>query len=411
MKKSILTVLLVICVFACDRNRLDRDGKSTIPLTRSEQAYAEVSKDFASELLQMYFDKKGEAYDFVFSPISLQMFFGMLGAAASEEQATRINGMLGYEGASADGINSFCKKVLETSPKLDPKVTVEVANQWWLNSATGFQLYPAFAQMLKEYYQVESETRDFSEESMYEITRSWIKSHTRGMIDFGCRPPYPRQCILANASYFKADWKDPFDQESSVSGDFTREDGSTTQVSYMTRLFDKAELYQDGTLQSLFLPLGEGAFQMEFYLPQEGKKVQDVISALQAGDFPKKGELGTTDVYLPSFDLLCNNPAIVADLTNHFHVSVRDSDRSPAKYPLCGEDREGVGIEINDFVHLARIIVNEKGTEAAAVTMNFKVSMGPGLRFFHATRPFVFIIREVSSGIVFFSGVYAGGCQ
>ena len=133
--------------------------------------YAAKSNDFSSELLQMYYDKKEEAYDFVFSPISLQMFFGMLNAGASEDQSAQINRMLGYEGASVEGINSFCKKVLESSPKLDPKVTVDVANQWWLDSAVGFNLFPAFAQMLKEYYQVVPETRDFTTDSMYDITR------------------------------------------------------------------------------------------------------------------------------------------------------------------------------------------------------------------------------------------------
>ena len=43
---------------------------------------------------------------------------------------------------------------------------------------------------------------------------------------------------------------------------------------------------------------------------------------------------------------------------------------------------------------------------------NFGLS-SPGVdpRAFYATHPFVFVIREIGSGIVFFSGVYAGGGQ
>ncbi len=406
---SFFFFFFLLAVISCDRSRLDGGSVSTIPLTRSEEVYAEVNNDFSSELLQIYYDKKEEAYDFVLSPVSLQMFLGMLNAAASEEQSGQMNRMLGYEGGSADGINSFCKKVLETSPKLDPKVTVGVANQWWLNSAVGFKLFPAFSEMLQDYYQVKGETRDFSTEPMDEITRSWISSHTRGMIDVGCPPPYPRQCVLASVSYFKADWQDPFDLGVSFSGDFSGEDGSIARVTYMTRQFDNAELYYDEVLQSLYLPLGEGAFQMEFYLPREGKKIQDVISALRNGGFPKMGESGPTDVYIPSFDLLSSNLNIENDFLNHFHVSICDLDRSPAKYPLCGEDKDGTGMEVNSFTHVARIIVNEKGAEAAAVSMDSRITMNPDVRYFHATRPFVFLIREKGSGIVFFSGVYAGG--
>lgn len=335
----------------------------------------------------------------------------MLNAAASEDQATQLNKMLGYDGTTADGINSFCRKILEASPKLDPKVTVEVVNQWWLNSAVGFTLYSPFAQTLKQNYHVEGEIHDFSTESMYEITRAWSLNHTHGMIDAGCPPPYPRQCIIANAAYFKADWKDPFEQEKSILGDFRREDGSKVQVKYMNRLFRDIDLYQDETLQALYLPLGEGAFQMEFYLPQEGKQVCDVLSTVREKGFPKKGETGPAQVMLPSFDLLCNNSSLTDDVQNHFQVSLSDTDRSPAKYPLPGEDKDGVGIELSNVAHIARIIVNEKGAEAAAVTTNVTYTTNNGVRLFYATRPFVFVIREVGSGIVFFNGVFAGGTK
>lgn len=114
---------------------------------------------------------------------------------------------------------------------------------------------------------------------------------------------------------------------------------------------------------------------------------------------------------LPSFDLLCNNSSLTDDVQNHFQVSLSDTDRSPAKYPLPGEDKDGVGIELSNVAHIARIIVNEKGAEAAAVTTNVTYTTNNGVRLFYATRPFVFVIREVGSGIIFFNGVFAGGTK
>lgn len=405
MKNIIITIALILCVVSCDKNRLNHDKVSTIPLTRSEAKYAAKSNDFSSNLLQMYYDKRGEAYDFVFSPISLQMFFGMLNAGASEEQSVQINRMLGYEGSSVEGINSFCKKVMETTPKLDPTVTVDVANQWWLDSSKGFKLFPSYAQMMKGSYQVEPESRDFTTESMYEITRSWVLDHTHGMIDYGCPPPYSGS-ILANVTYFKADWKEPFDRTLSQIGDFYQEDGSVVKVKYMKRTFNSAELYENDTFQALYLPFGEGAFRMEFYLPKRGKSIQDAISELRTGNYPKKGEFGRSPVMLPSFDFLCSNASLVNDIYKHFQVSIS------GKYPLCGEDDNGEEFEINSIVHAARIKVYEEGAEAAAVTFNFGLA-SPGVdpRAFYATHPFVFVIREIESGIVFFSGVYAGGGQ
>ena len=58
----------------------------------------------------------------------------------------------------------------------------------------------------------------------------------------------------------------------------------------------------------------------------------------------------------------------------------------------------------------AKIKVNEEGSEAAAVTvagMNDMMSAGP-MESFHANRPFVYVIRESSSGVILFVGKYTG---
>jgi serpin B len=59
--------------------------------------------------------------------------------------------------------------------------------------------------------------------------------------------------------------------------------------------------------------------------------------------------------------------------------------------------------------------VNEEGSEAAAVTVagvkNLSTSQEP-IKYpkatFHANRPFVYVIREASSGVVLFVGKYTG---
>ena len=223
------------------------------------------------------------------------------------------------------------------------------------------------------------------------------------MLNFGVLPPYFRS-ILVNVTYFKAEWNNPFDKARSEAGEFYREDGSVIEVKYMNRIFREVELYENDTFQALYLPFGDGAFRMEFYLPRIGKNIKDAISELRTGSYPKKGETGQTPVKLPSFDLEFSNNGLVSDLYKHFRVSLS------GEYPLCGEDNDGDGLKIDGIVHAARIKVYEEGAEAAAVTANYFIA-SPGIdpRAFYATRPFVFVIREVGSGIAFFSGVYAGG--
>jgi len=78
-------------------------------------------------------------------------------------------------------------------------------------------------------------------------------------------------------------------------------------------------------------------------------------------------------------------------------------------------DFSGISSEANlrldNVVHKAYVKVNEEGTEAAAATavlLAEPISRGPTelppLVSFHADRPFVYIIRESSTGTVLFVG-------
>ena len=61
---------------------------------------------------------------------------------------------------------------------------------------------------------------------------------------------------------------------------------------------------------------------------------------------------------------------------------------------------------------VAKIKLNEEGTEAAAITVigmkNSAMPSEPRRVNFHATRPFLYVISEQSTGAIFFIGQYLG---
>jgi serpin B len=58
---------------------------------------------------------------------------------------------------------------------------------------------------------------------------------------------------------------------------------------------------------------------------------------------------------------------------------------------------------------VAKINLNEEGTEAAAVTViGLKNEAATAPIFFNATRPFLYVISEQSTGAIFFIGQYMG---
>ena len=71
-----------------------------------------------------------------------------------------------------------------------------------------------------------------------------------------------------------------------------------------------------------------------------------------------------------------------------------------------------VPVYIGKMLQSTRIKVDEEGSEAAAVTVIdvavTAVEPEPRLVPFYATRPFLYVISEQSTGAVFFIGQYAG---
>ena len=60
---------------------------------------------------------------------------------------------------------------------------------------------------------------------------------------------------------------------------------------------------------------------------------------------------------------------------------------------------------------VAKIKLDEQGTEASSVTV-IEMEKGMPKRYeFHADRPFLYIISELSTGAIFFIGQYTGGVK
>ena len=76
---------------------------------------------------------------------------------------------------------------------------------------------------------------------------------------------------------------------------------------------------------------------------------------------------------------------------------------------------ENANLYIGMMRQKAKIKVSEEGSEAAAVTIGgmYDTAIAPSVpptpkAVFHANKPFVYVIREVSTGIILFVGKFTG---
>ena len=216
--------------------------------------------------------------------------------------------------------------------------------------------------------------------------------------------------MLMNAISFKATWTEKFDEKDTQTETFTKEDGTTQSVQMMHR-HAIARVGEETDCYTLLLPYGSGdKWGMTIFLPKEGKTVRDVINSLDMSKWLPyhygSASPVDVDIKLPRFE--SSYKADVKSALQKMGVeSVFDEDK--ADLSLISENRN---LYVYKMEQTAAIEVNEEGTKASAVTVAELGDTEAGILgnkvYFHANTPFVYMIREASSGAIFFIGTYQG---
>ena len=395
--------LLLLCVTITAMVAWADDGPKRISLTTEQKQLVTSNNDFAFSLFRTARNEESQ----ILSPLSITYALGMLNNGAAGETQEQINTVLGFGDAGADAINDFCLKMLTEASGLDEQTKVMIANTIYFNKAKGYELKEDFVKTAKQYYDAEPESRDFDDGETLNVINKWANDHTEGMIpEILKEEEFDAEAVsyLLNAIYFKGTWTLKFDANETKNELFN----GNYEVPMM-HLEEKELTYtENDECQALMMPYGNGAYQMTILLPREGKSVNDVLSGLTAEKWQQNYQWmdeAIVDVKLPRFetktDINLEDIMSALGMPNAFIYGT-------AEFPgFCTcED-----IYIDLMKQVAKIKVNEEGTEAAAVTIigtkDYAVQE-PRKVEFHANRPFLYVISEQSTGSIFFMGQYMG---
>ena len=376
----------------------DFGAPKEIELAEGEQELINSNNGFAFNLFRKARGEKSK----ILSPLSITFALGMLNNSAEGQTLQEINQTLGFGEAGADAINAFCQKMLKESNTLDEKTKALIANTIFVNEGCGYRLQEGFVDKVNTYYDAQPQNRDFYDGETMDVINQWASDHTMGMIPKVLNEktfkPYSISYLL-NALYFKGIWSSPFRKENTQDEPF----GGGDDVPMMHQ--EKSVRYAENDFyQAVRLPYGNGAYRMDIFLPREDKTVGEVLESLNGSNWQPKYEYRSVDLKLPRFETDTNQGLIeiMSDLGMPSAFSVFN-----AEFPyFCN-----VPIFISQMFQVAKIKLDEEGTEAAAVTVIGEATSGmpPVPKPFHANRPFLYIISEQSTGAIFFIGQYTGG--
>ena len=408
MKKNILWLLSAMMLTSINTfAQEDHQEPRQITLTEAERQLVQNNNKFALDLFRKARDTQRSTSDvqpsMLLSPLSITIDLGMLNNGADGITREEIDAVLGSKDVGgADVINQFCRKLLDESGNLDEKTRVAIANNIYVNTASGCQLLPAFVETARQYYDATPESRDFNDGQTRDVINQWGSDHTEGMIEEAIKEGEfnpDAMSYLLNALYFKGEWTHKFNAQETRRHQFD-EGRAEVQMMHQESDFSYSE---NKVYQSVILPYGNMAYQMTVFLPRRGRTIDDVLDELDKNKWQQADyDPCKVNLYLPRFetstDMRLEDIMKALGMPNAFEYGYGFNK-------FCD-----INVYIGMMKQVAKIKLDEEGTEASAVTVIEvdKYSSGPSYAEFVADRPFIYVISERSTGAVFFIGQYMG---
>lgn len=385
-----------------------------IDLNSDQLELIKKNNDFSFNLFRTINALDKEKKSNFLSPISVTYLLSMLNDGAAGETSKEIMTMLGFGDSDAQSINELCKAMIEGAPKVDPNVSVDISNYIAANSHMNVKLEDLFKKDMDTYYQAETASLDFSSPDALKTINSWCNHKTDGKIEkILDQLDANALLVLMNAINFKATWVSKFDEKNTKTETFTKDDGKTVELPMM----HQEALIRYGsndTYSRILMPYGgtNPRWYIHILLPNDGKTIEDVLNTLNEKDW--RENWWNTDVYkmdikIPRFNTLAEND-LIPSITKLGAPSIFDPNKADFS-KMCSNFKE---LYVSTLLQKAAIDVNEKGTEAVAVTVAGLSASSAGIDpdrmkgYFYCDTPFVYLIEEESSGAIFFIGTFRG---
>lgn len=380
----------------------DNSNKSTDPieppqLSATELSLLESSNSFAFDIFKELVAQEEDTNIFI-SPLSMSYALTMTYNGADGQTEEAMKTVLGLGDYSREEINQSFKSLTATLLTLDPSLIVELANSIWYRNA--FEVEQDFIDINREYFDAEVLPKDFNSSQACDDINSWIEDKTNDKIQDIIDCPIDPMTImfLINAIYFKGNWTVEFNPEETSPGIFYSP-GGEVQCDMMNRYDEISHLFTD-KFKAVNLPYGDELFSMTMFLPKESNSVDQFIAELTEDKFNNwlsEFEKDSVDLYLPKFKFKYDK-RLKEVLTNMgMAIAFQGNADFSGIHPTAD-------LYINDVIHGSFVQVDEKGTEAAAVTIvEIRYTSGPR-NYMRVDRPFVFVIHEKTTGAILFMG-------
>lgn len=370
---------------------------------------AQGAQEFGFDLLNRISTEVEKANkDFMISPFSVWSLLVLLFEGAGGQSYEQLRQVLRIKVQDEDLRSVY--RVWSSYLNVNTS-TIEVASVQALYTDKTSPVKNSYRDVVQS-YGVQPVEVDFYDRNTVALINEQSNRTTRGLIPYTVLPQQivGAKMYMMSALFFKGQWKYPFNESATRTEPFHDESGAVvTQVPMMVQEGDFAYVTNIQGLDGYVLELPYGKqdrLSMIIVLPKRGFKLNDIAANLKElglapilerlAKFRREApEDNEVEVLMPKFTTTTdfNLKQLLREM------GIRDIfDQSYSNLSRMAE-----GLYTNYCIHATKIIVDEKGTTAAAVTAAVLSNKSTPPKF-QLDRPFQYMIVEKSTSLLLFAG-------
>ncbi len=336
--------------------------------------------------------------NYMFSPLSIKAALVLAANGADGKTLEEIEAVL--ESGDIDTLNKDIQALTKRYESLE-NTEIKIADSLWLNTdiAGDINFNKTYADNIKKYFGAEPEKVNTANAA--DKINNWCSDNTNGKItkiiddsDF--------IAALVNSVYFNGEWEYPFKSDATEKSTFTDRYGKQTEIDFMNKTH-KFNFYKDKDIKILELPYSDGQTAMYAYLTDDKRiDITNYFDRLQSADV-----IVSMPKFKTEYSRTLNEDLKALGIKAAFEPDNAQFDK------MFENQAEGSVFWIDKVLHKTFIEVDEKGTEAAAVTAvtmktnSIAVAEKPEFEEFIADKPFGYCIADRETHEILFMGEFA----
>ncbi len=376
------------------RNSVPVKAADTNPVGMDPDERLSASVAGFSEKLLKECTAESDSKNLILSPLSVMYALTLCSNGASGDTLAEFEALSGIPTEDMNEyLYAYAQKLAQTQDS-----TVKTANSVWGNQKF-FTISEDFRTVSEVFYDAESRSIDFADPSTTDLINGWVREKTDGMIPNAVEELDPSTVLMIlNTVLFDGAWEKQYEKHQIREGVFHGANVSQNKVDFMYSTENSyfeveggagfSKMYKDGYAFTAVLPDGD----LNDFI--SGMDLSDVISAALSGT-------EKADVSIPKFEY--ETEMGLTDILKKMGLKKAISNQAE----LYGLSAEGLPLYIDRILQKAKVINNEHGTKAAAMTevtirlMSFRPEEKKEV---HLDRPFFYMILDTETGIPLFTG-------